>query len=328
MPPLRPIARKIVLPFALVGCGILLTYFAQMLVAERNIACVTRLDYGLPLYDAEKVKALQAGVRDGVAMIYGGADGRALLTDEYGQVDPLDRQAPAGTPLLLAEPTDAEWTVVRLLDSPKNYFTPTGLLPKNVSCAPLPDVLHPPLPSQAAILQKLKTAIGVPYIWGGNLPDGTPQLATIVPPPVDASVGLRAKWLGAGLDCSGLLFWATDGNTPRDTAELMNFGSGVPIAGKTAAEIAAQLQPLDLIVWPGHTLIALGDGQVIQSKLDFDETEDGKIVAYGGDVRISSAVDELTKILEKRTPADAYTKSVAPDAPKTFVVRRWYVPND
>jgi cell wall-associated NlpC family hydrolase len=121
----------------------------------------------------------------------------------------------------------------------------------------------------------------------------------------------KALWQLSGVDCSGLLYEATAGSTPRNTSSLVGFGRPVAVAGRSAAELAALLQPLDLIVWPGHVMIVIGGGRVIESRLDCQNPHAG--------VRIRPLKTALTGIMQKRKPVDAIGNGA-----KEFVVRRWY----
>ncbi|HZV80889.1 MAG TPA: hypothetical protein VFF53_01840 [Geobacteraceae bacterium] len=156
------------------------------------------------------------------------------------------------------------------------------------------------LPGRAAIIAAMKRRVGTGYVWGGNVAEG-----------------IRDGWgegninLLAGLDCSGLLYEATGGYTPRNTGSLVNYGSAVPISGKTAETIAAGLRPLDLIAWPGHVLIVIDDGNVIESRLVCGKTGEG--------VRIRPVRTALADIMRSRRPVDAIR-----DKAREFVVRRWY----
>ena len=76
---------------------------------------------------------------------------------------------------------------------------------------------------------------------------------------------LQQKWQLKGVDCSGLLYWATNGATPRNTSALVNYGTGVMIMGLSIDQILTELKPLDLIVWSGHVLIVLPGERVIES---------------------------------------------------------------
>lgn len=101
-------------------------------------------------------------------------------------------------------------------------------------------------PSHNLILAKLEECLGLPYVWGGNWPVEIPQMLEFYP-----SSLLR------GVDCSGLLYYATDGFTPRNTTSLLSFGE----------EVKGELQPLDLLVWKGHVVCLLDETTCIESRL-------------------------------------------------------------
>ena len=63
-----------------------------------------------------------------------------------------------------------------------------------------------------------------------------------------------------GLDCSGLLYEATEGLTPRNTKELMTYGVEISLSER---------QALDLILYSGHVLIVLSPDKVIESRDEF-----------------------------------------------------------
>lgn len=156
------------------------------------------------------------------------------------------------------------------------------------------------LPTEEAIIAGMKTRLGKGYVWGGNVAEG-----------VTDRWGDGRRTLLAGLDCSGLLYEATAGYTPRNTSSLATYGRGVPIAGKGAAAIAAGLRPLDLIVWPGHVLIVIDGGNVIESRLVCGNPAEG--------VRIRPATMALAEIMKSRRPTDRISGTG-----KEFVVRRWH----
>lgn len=168
---------------------------------------------------------------------------------------------------------------------------------------------HHTLPSLDSILELLKKQIGSRYIWGGNWPDGIPQLLQWYRPSIqEKSLDplIHATWQLKGTDCSGLLYFATHGNTPRNTSQLVGWGEPIAIAGKTATAIITFLRPLDLIVWKGHVVIVLDTSTAIESK-------------GGIGVIISSLQERLEEILKERKPVDQYVSEEP-----SFVIRRWY----
>ncbi len=159
------------------------------------------------------------------------------------------------------------------------------------------------LPEPAEIRKRLLVAVGRPYVWGGNFKEGVPLLRTLYP---------KGDPL-YGVDCTGLLYEATDGYTPRNSSYLTRYGKGVKIAGLTAAEIAKKLEPLDLVVYRGHVMMVLDEDSIIQS-----------VMGCGGGRRgvvVSPSEETLKKLMRTREPADRYPKGSAGE--KSFVVRRW-----
>ncbi|QVL57817.1 MAG: C40 family peptidase [Simkaniaceae bacterium] len=112
------------------------------------------------------------------------------------------------------------------------------------------------LPPPEEILKRMKNQQGLPYVWGGNYGEGISEWKSLYPPQKELSSFEETHWTFHGVDCSGLLYQATDGYTPRNTSGLMTFGKEVPLE---------DIKPLDLILFPGHVIIALGDGKVIES---------------------------------------------------------------
>lgn len=162
------------------------------------------------------------------------------------------------------------------------------------------------LPSTDAMIESLVQLVGTRYIWGGNWPQGIPELLEWYKPSSDRLDSLTLDtWQLKGLDCSGLLYYISNGCTPRNTSELVGFAAPVPIAGKTADAIAASLLPLDLLVWKGHVVIVLNSDTAVESK------------ANAG-VILSSLKKRLQTILDERKPVDQY-ETTEP----SFVVRRW-----
>ncbi|MBI2742368.1 MAG: peptidoglycan endopeptidase [Chlamydiales bacterium] len=123
-------------------------------------------------------------------------------------------------------------------------------------------------PNPELILHRMRSLIGSMYVWGGSWPC-IPQMLDFYPPRALLNEKSLKTWIFQGVDCSGLLYWATDGCSPRNTSELVTFGKSLSIDGKSPKEIQAMLKPLDLIVWKGHVVIVLNSAETIESRGGF-----------------------------------------------------------
>lgn len=250
--------------------------------------------------------------RPDFATVFGGADGQTLLTDPCGQLRAVEFVALPGTVFTVEQQlSDRGRPVYRVTTADYPYPATSGyyIAARSVRLtAERPPERSRRLPPREAILAALEQRVGSRYVWGGNVATGVADLDAWYPPtgPVD-----RSLWRLAGLDCSGLLYEATNGVTPRNTSALVTHGKAVKIAGKNAADIAAQLQPLDLVVWPGHVLIVLDRGRIIESRLVCANPTEG--------VRIRPLQAALAEIMKKRAPVDVIARKS-----EEFVVRRWY----
>lgn len=251
--------------------------------------------------------------------VFGGATGRELKTDRCGQVRELEFIALPGTLFTLLKKhssgtSDVYQVATDEYPAPANdrlYVDSRFLTP--VTSAATPRVRS--LPPQGEIVASLRSTAGKPYVWGGNVPGGVPELTDLFYT-AGRPDGRGVREL-AGLDCSGLLYHATGGWTPRNSSQLTSYGRGVSIAGKKSAEIAALLQPLDLIVWNGHVIIVLDRQTAIESRLVCGTPGNGGVVL----TPLSQRIAEITRT---RSPADVW-----PGGKKSreiFVVRRWYAP--
>lgn len=153
------------------------------------------------------------------------------------------------------------------------------------------------------ILERLERMIGGKYIWGGNWPEGIPQIEEFYKPRMALDPVHAKQWRLEGVDCSGLLYYATDGLTPRNTSKLCEYGHEVAIERLTAEEIVDQLKPLDCIVWRGHVVVVYKDSRTIESL--------GKEGVVTKELN-----DRLGMIMKDRKPANKWAQG-------TFVVRRW-----
>ena len=174
------------------------------------------------------------------------------------------------------------------------------------------------LPDQQVIINRLLSAEGSRYIWGGNVKAGIPQLLSFYPPHSPLHPDIRDQWMLKGVDCSGLLYEATHGYTPRNTSALITFGKPVSIANLRSDQIINTVEPLDIIVWEGHVIIVLDRDRAIESRLDYDTQQGGNQCG----VKIRTLKYVLDETMNERVPVNTYTDAV--DGNKKFVVRRWY----
>ena len=108
------------------------------------------------------------------------------------------------------------------------------------------------LPTAQTILDFMTSKIGTRYLWGGNWATGISEMQEFyLEEPVTDDL------LCKGVDCSGLLYQATNGFTPRNTSDLCNYGIEI----KDPAEV----KPLDMMVWEGHVIFVLNSTQCIES---------------------------------------------------------------
>lgn len=249
--------------------------------------------------------------------VFGGATGLNLKTDHCGQVRELEYVAMQGSIfMILGEHVSGTAKIYQV--QTEEYADPPNVrlyidsrfiqILENV-----PKPRNPVLPLQEIIISKLKESVGSPYVWGGNVPAGVPELTSLYYKNIK-SADTRSLIL-AGLDCSGLLYNATGGITPRNTSQLITYGQGLTIADKSSSEIAAILQPLDLIVWNGHVIIVLDRHTVIESRLECGKPGNGGVV-------ITPLLERLDEIMRTRQPANVWPKEKKQS--KIFVVRRWF----
>ena len=253
----------------------------------------------------------------GFNSVFGGKDGSSLKTDRCGQVRELEYIALPGTVFIIVQELKSERSAIYQVET-EDYPAPTGIR-LYVDSRFLEFYVNAPpprkrtLPRRELVLASLAKSVGNPYVWGGNVPDGVPELLKYFY--LNISGSDRERLILAGLDCSGLLYYATAGWTPRNTSQLISFGQPIEIKGKNAVEIARLLEPLDLIVWNGHLLIVLDRDTVIESRLECGKPGNGGVVT-------TPLLQRLQEIMRTRKPVNNW-----PGGGKqreAFVIRRWY----
>ncbi len=230
------------------------------------------------------------------------AYGNTIKPDRCGQIRELEMIALPGTVFKLLSQVETEKDVFEV--STVDYKQPGGVR-LYISGHTVQQQSTPPesrtvtLPARADILDSLKSAVGLPYIWGGNYRSG---------------IIAGGKSSFAGLDCSGLLYEASNGYTPRNTAELVHFGQPVAIKNLSATRLVQQLRPLDLIVWKGHLVIVLDKDTAIESILTCNKGNDGVV--------LSNLQERIKSLMQQRSPADIWPEDEG-KGKQQFVVRRW-----
>ena len=257
------------------------------------------------------------------AGVFGGPDGQTIQKDSCGLIRALEFIALPGTPFRIeAAIRKGAQVVYRVTTDDYPYPGKTGYFIDGRFVTTTP--VKPPsrlrsLPPRETVIAGLLAARGSVYVWGGNVRSGIPEMLSFFPPHRTKSLSPREmdRWQLRGVDCSGLLYEATGGFTPRNTSALVRFGKPVTAAGLTAAELVQRLEPLDLIVLNGHVLIVLDRERLIESALDCTGKESG--------VRVRPLLGALREIMKKRIPLNDMGEEIAGEG-KGFVVRRWYAP--
>ncbi len=196
-------------------------------------------------------------------------------------------------------------------------------------------------PTKYAILEKMNDMVrdNLPYVWGGNVSKGVEYMDQFYPLPKSLSTAHKATWLMKGVDCSGMLYEATNGYTPRNTRDLTSFGRALQIQkfydplelrklqegmddtieqekiykaylnGKIRSLIEI-LEPLDIVVWYGHVFTVLDRETSIESR-------------FGKGCHTMPLAARLAELMGHggRYPVNDYEKS---DKGGTFTIRRWY----
>ena len=249
--------------------------------------------------------------------VFGGKDGASIKSDRCGQVRELEYIALPGTVFRIFEKHKRGTATIYRVETDE-YRAPAGIrlyvdsrFLTLQSTEPHPRTHR--LPPREHVTAALKKALGSSYVWGGNVQSGVPELAewfygTIRP-------GDRERLTLTGLDCSGLLYQATGGWTPRNTSQLVSYGRAVAVAGKKTAEIIALLEPLDLIVWNGHVVIVLDQETTIESRLECGKAGNGGVIK-------TPLIQRMREIMRTRKPIEVWP--AGNKSKDVFVIRRWY----
>ena len=160
--------------------------------------------------------------------VFGGNDGSTLRLDERNQIEELELICLPKTVFKIEEISEIDGrTIYKVTTNDYPYPTSKGYFidSRFVEIVGIQPPQRPKkLPSRQAVIQNLLSAGSANYLLGGNYKDGVPQMLSFYEPTSPLPSKIRDKWVLKGLDCSGLLYYATNGYTPRNTSSLVNYG--------------------------------------------------------------------------------------------------------
>lgn len=245
--------------------------------------------------------------------VYGGKTGFRLLKSKNGLVKPLEFVAFPGTVFEILDSVYNEENKIYkvrtdeypLILEGSNIYVDSRFVEYADSNT---EKIQKPVPSKKYIYDYFEKAYDAFYVWGANNINGVEKMFDFYMPAGQLINEDNLTWQIKGVDCSGLLYEATQGYTPRNTHQLVNFGEPVNIKGLNSTEIEKKLQPLDLIVWKGHIVIVFDNNTTIESS----HSANGVIK--------KNLEDRLDEILSKRKPVNEWKDN----DPQSFVVRRWF----
>lgn len=245
--------------------------------------------------------------------IYGGKDGQTLKFSKNGLVKELEYVAYPGSVFEIVDEipkegysiykvTSDEYDIV--LGGTELYIDSRFVELKTNK----PEKKAKIKPTLDQIYDYLDIAVGSDYVWGANNIKGVGKMIEFYPPSGKISTEKYNHWDMKGVDCSGLIYEATNGYTPRNTHQMVSYGEGIKIKGLNAEEITDILEPLDMIVWKGHVIYVYDKNTSIQSGH-----------SEGGVVKKNLRAT-IEKLMQSRRPANEWSDN----AGKIFVVRRWW----
>lgn len=235
--------------------------------------------------------------------LFGGDNGSSLPLDETGLFRPLETILfPGSRVKITARLSKGIYSIVS-----SEYFAIKQYVDARFlkSAGAFTEERLVKMPSIEALLDRLEKLLGIPYVWGGNYSRGVPEMLEYYPPKKALSPEIEVIWTMKGVDCSGLLYEVTQGGTPRNTVDLLNYGLKVKIEDKSPDEILPLLKPLDLIVWKGHVVIIFDETSCIESRAGFGVIK-------------TPLEKRLREVLQEKKPVDFW------DTPSDFVIRRWH----
>lgn len=238
---------------------------------------------------------------------FGGKDGLEISIDNQGFIRALESIAFPKTKFKIVKKHPSHILEVATKDYPYPgpFFVDSRFLLEIADNHP---ERIPKLPSSCSILQTLDSLLGHRYFWGGNCL-GIEEILSLYPPQKQATDISLLNWQLKGFDCSGLMYYASNGFTPRNTSSWCNFGNPVFIEGKKVEEITELLKPLDAILWKGHIIFVHDKEYVIESK-----SGEG-VIKTNIKQRLQNLMD-----IEGKKPKNNWEESLEPQ----FLIRTWH----
>lgn len=259
----------------------------------------------------------------GLKNIFGWTGESTLKLDDNNQIDEVETIALTGSVFeIYAEIKDWDNTIYKVYNRDYDYATTNGYYIDSRFVAltwVIPETVAKILPEKQTIIERVKIIEWSQYVRWWDAPYGVSQLMDFYPPKSNVSDEIKSKWILKWVDCSWLLYYATNGYTPRNTSSLVNYGTWIEIQWLNADAIINKLEPLDLIVRRWHMILVLDKNTVIQSVYQLQLTG---LNAESG-VVINNSKDVLSRVMDNRTAVNNYDDLSFADV-KKFVVRRWY----
>jgi hypothetical protein len=246
--------------------------------------------------------------------VYGGRDRLTLRRNSSGLIKELETVALTGTVFeILDTIPKKDHSIYKIITKEYTPLNPKNSLYIDSRCVTLTENCPPErniaVPSVKAIYKFFDKIVKdkVVYVWGANTTAGVPNWLKYYPPAQPLAGKTLLDWSIKGLDCSGVIYEATNGFTLRNTHQLVYYGKPVMIQGLTAAQIAAKLDSLDMIVYKGHIVYVFDKKTTIESSC-----------SAGGIIK-KDLVTHLTRLMGSRRAVNEWSDNGS----KQFVIRRW-----
>ena len=240
-------------------------------------------------------------------LAFGGSSGSEIPRDSFGHPKHLEFVAIPGQLFTVEEIHPRHHHSIYRISSPNYTSFNLFLDSRFTKPAAATNVSTDPLKRDDLAL-KMKQLLGTKYVWGGNWSAGTSRMLQYYPPQKALDDETLTLWMVRGVDCSGLLYETSRGASPRNTEGLLHFGNALSIKGKTAAEIAVELKPMDMAVWQGHVWFVLDANHSIESKSPFGVIQ-------------RPLIERLEETCNEKKGVNAWPENFDPD--RYFTIRRF-----